>query len=149
MALGLQPDDEVIVPAFTYVATAEVIALLRLKPIMVDVDPKTFNITPKIVEKALTPRTKAIVPVHLFGQSAEMEPLMSLGNKYGLHIIEDFAHHPTAVQQTIEAIQNRYKSRKIFSVFEPRSATSRRKVFQKDYLKAFSKAQETVGDSGL
>jgi dTDP-4-amino-4,6-dideoxygalactose transaminase len=91
MALGLQPDDEVIVPAFTYVATAEVIALLRLKPIMVDVDPKTFNITPKIVEKAITPRTKAIVPVHLFGQSADMEGIMEVANRHNLFVIEDNA----------------------------------------------------------
>ena len=91
MALGLQPDDEVIVPAFTYVATAEVIALLRLKPIMVDVDPKTFNITAKIVEKAITPRTKAIVPVHLFGQSADMEGIMAIAGKHNLFVIEDNA----------------------------------------------------------
>jgi UDP-2-acetamido-2-deoxy-ribo-hexuluronate aminotransferase len=91
MALGLQPDDEVIVPAFTYVATAEVIALLRLKPIMVDVDPKTFNITPKIIEKAITPRTKAVVPVHLFGQSADMEGIMEVANRHNLFVIEDNA----------------------------------------------------------
>jgi UDP-2-acetamido-2-deoxy-ribo-hexuluronate aminotransferase len=91
MALGLQPDDEVIVPAFTYVATAEVIALLNLKPIMVDVDPKTFNITPKIVEKAITSRTKAIVPVHLFGQSADMEGIMAVAAKHNLFVIEDNA----------------------------------------------------------
>ena len=91
MALRLQPDDEVIVPAFTYVATAEVIALLRLKPIMVDVDPKTFNITAKIVEKAITPRTKAIVPVHLFGQSADMEGIMAIAGKHNLFVIEDNA----------------------------------------------------------
>jgi UDP-2-acetamido-2-deoxy-ribo-hexuluronate aminotransferase len=91
MALGLQPDDEVIVPAFTYVATAEVIALLHLKPIMVDVDPKTFNITPKIVEKAITLRTKAIVPVHLFGQSADMEGIMEVANRHNLFVIEDNA----------------------------------------------------------
>jgi UDP-2-acetamido-2-deoxy-ribo-hexuluronate aminotransferase len=91
MALGLQPDDEVIVPAFTYVATAEVIALLRLKPIMVDVDAKTFNITAKIVEKAITPRTKAIVPVHLFGQSADMEGIMEVANRHNLFVIEDNA----------------------------------------------------------
>jgi UDP-2-acetamido-2-deoxy-ribo-hexuluronate aminotransferase len=91
MALGLQPDDEVIVPAFTYVATAEVIALLRLKPVMVDVDPKTFNITAKIVEKAITPRTKAIVPVHLFGQSADMEGIMDVAERHNLFVIEDNA----------------------------------------------------------
>ncbi|MBL7816377.1 MAG: DegT/DnrJ/EryC1/StrS family aminotransferase [Saprospiraceae bacterium] len=91
MALALQVDDEVIVPAFTYVATAEVIALLKLKPIMVDVDPKTFNITAEIIEKAITPRTKAIVPVHLFGQSCDMEAIMAVAEKHNLYVIEDNA----------------------------------------------------------
>ncbi len=91
MALGLKPGDEVIVPAFTYVATAEVIALLGLVPVMVDVDPKTFMITPKIAEKAISPRTKAIVPVHLFGQCADMEGLMELAEKHKIFVIEDNA----------------------------------------------------------
>ena len=91
MALGLQPDDEVIVPAFTYVATAEVIALLQLAPIMVDVDPKTFNITAEIVENAITPRTKAIVPVHLFGQSCDMEGIMEVAKRNNLFVVEDNA----------------------------------------------------------
>ena len=73
MGLDLQPGDEVIVPAFTYVATAEVIALLGLKPIMVDVDPDTFNTTAELIEPVISSKTKAIVPVHLFGQSADME----------------------------------------------------------------------------
>ena len=91
MALNLQPGDEVIVPSFTYVATAEVIALLRLKPIMVDVDPDSFLITPEIIEKALTPKTKLVVPVHLFGQSADMEAIMKLADKHGFFVIEDNA----------------------------------------------------------
>ena len=91
MALGLQPGDEVIVPAFTYVATAEVIALLKLKPVMVDVDPDTFNVTAEIIEKAITPKTKAIVPVHLFGQSADMENIMAVAKKHGIPVIEDNA----------------------------------------------------------
>lgn len=91
MALDLDPGDEVIVPAFTYVATAEVIALLGYKPVMVDVDPATFNITPEIVEAAITPRTKAIVPVHLFGQSCDMGPITELAKKQGLWVIEDNA----------------------------------------------------------
>lgn len=91
MALGLQPGDEVIVPAFTYVATAEVIGLLGLVPVMTDVDPETFNITAAQVEAAITPRTKAIVPVHLFGQSADMEPIMAIAEKHGLFVIEDNA----------------------------------------------------------
>ena len=91
MALGLQPGDEVIVPAFTYVATAEVIGLLGLTPVMTDVDPETFNITPELIEKAITPKTKAIVPVHLFGQCADMEGIMNLARKHNLYIIEDNA----------------------------------------------------------
>ncbi len=91
MALGLRPGDEVIVPAFTYVATAEVIALLGLKPVMVDVDPDTFNVPAQLVEAAVTPRTKAIVPVHLFGQSAEMEAIMEVARRHNLYVIEDNA----------------------------------------------------------
>ena len=91
MALDLKEGDEVIVPSFTYVATAEVIALLKLKPVMVEVDEKTFNITTEIIEKAITPQTKAIVPVHLFGQSCDMSPIMELTEKYNLYVIEDNA----------------------------------------------------------
>lgn len=91
MALGLKPGDEVIVPAFTYVATAEVIGLLGLTPVMTDVDPDTFNIRADHVEAAITPRTKAIVPVHLFGQSADLELIMALAQKHNLFVIEDNA----------------------------------------------------------
>lgn len=91
MAVDLQPGDEVIVPAFTYVATAEVIALLRLRPVMVDVDPDTFNITAEIIEAAITPKTKAVVPVNLFGQSCDMEPIMAVAKKHNLWVIEDNA----------------------------------------------------------
>jgi UDP-2-acetamido-2-deoxy-ribo-hexuluronate aminotransferase len=91
MALNLKRGDEVIVPSFTYVATAEVMALLDLTPVMVDVDPNTFNITVDIIEKAITTRTKAIVPVHLFGQSADMESIMALAQKHNLYVIEDNA----------------------------------------------------------
>lgn len=91
MALGLAPGDEVIVPAFTYVASAEVIALLRLTPVMVDVDPRTFNIRAEDVAQAITPRTKAIIPVHLYGQSCDMEPIIALARTHGLHIVEDNA----------------------------------------------------------
>lgn len=91
MALGLQPGDEVIVPAFTYVATAEVIGLLKLKPIMTEVDPNTFMITPEEIERVVTPRCKAIVPVHLFGQCAPMEEILALAKKYNLYVIEDTA----------------------------------------------------------
>ena len=91
MALELQPGDEVICPAFTYVATAEVIGLLGLTPIMVDVDPKSFNLAASEVEKAITLKTKAIVPVHLYGQSCDMEPIMILAQKHNLFVIEDNA----------------------------------------------------------
>jgi UDP-2-acetamido-2-deoxy-ribo-hexuluronate aminotransferase len=91
MALNLMPDDEVIVPGFTYVATAEVIALLGLKPIIVDVDADNFNINLQEIEKYITPKTKAIIPVHLFGQSTDMEGIMVLAKKYNLYVIEDSA----------------------------------------------------------
>lgn len=91
MALDLEQGDEVIVPSFTYVATAEVIALLKLTPVMVDVDPNTFNVTPEIVEAAITPNTRAIVPVHLFGQSCDMEGIIEIAKKHDLKIVEDNA----------------------------------------------------------
>ena len=89
MALGLKPGDEVITTTFTFVATAEVIALLGLTPVLVDVLDDTYNIDPKAIEKAITPKTKAIVPVHLFGQCADMEAIMDIANKHKLFVIED------------------------------------------------------------
>jgi dTDP-4-amino-4,6-dideoxygalactose transaminase len=89
MALGLQPGDEVITASFTFIATAEVIALLRLTPVLVDVDPGTFNIDPLAIEKAITPRTKAVVPVHLFGQCAPMEEILGIARRHNLLVIED------------------------------------------------------------
>jgi len=91
MALELKPGDEVIVPAFTYVATAEVIALLGLIPIMVDVDPDTYNLTAEIFEKAISSKTKAVVPVHLFGQTADMDSLLKVAKKYNIFVVEDNA----------------------------------------------------------
>lgn len=91
MALNLQPGDEVIVPTFTYVATVEVIALLGLKPVFIDVDPDTFNLDINTLEKIVTSKTKAIVPVHLYGQCANMEPIMEVADKYSLSVIEDTA----------------------------------------------------------
>lgn len=91
MALGLQPGDEVITPSFTYIATTEVVALLRLKPVFVEVDPKTFCISPEAVKKAITPKTKAIVPVHLYGHAAPMEEIMQIAQEYNLFVIEDNA----------------------------------------------------------
>lgn len=89
MALDLKPGDEVITTTFTFIATAEVIALLQLTPVLVDVDPLTFNIDITAIEKAITPKTKAIIPVHLFGQCADMEALMTLADKHHLYVIED------------------------------------------------------------
>ncbi|HWB64929.1 MAG TPA: DegT/DnrJ/EryC1/StrS family aminotransferase [Chitinophagales bacterium] len=91
MALGYQPGDEVITASFTYIATAEVIALLRLKPVLVEVNKDTFTIDPAAIEAAITPKTRAIVPVHLFGQAADMEAIMKIAAKYNLDVIEDNA----------------------------------------------------------
>ncbi len=91
MALGLKAGDEVITPSFTYIATVEVAALLGIKPIFVEVDPKTFCIDPVIIEKAITPKTKAIVPVHLYGHAADMETIMAIAQKHNLFVIEDNA----------------------------------------------------------
>ncbi len=91
MALGLQPGDEVITASFTYVATAEVIGLLGLVPVLVDVDPDTYNIDVKAVEANITSKTKAIVPVHLFGQCSDMESILKLAEKHKLFVIEDVA----------------------------------------------------------
>jgi dTDP-4-amino-4,6-dideoxygalactose transaminase len=89
MGLGLKPGDEVITTSFTFIATAEVIALLGLSPVLVDVDADTFNIDPVAIRKAITPKTKAIVPVHLFGQSADMEEIMNIATEHNLYVIED------------------------------------------------------------
>lgn len=89
MALGLQPGDEVITPTFTFIATAEVVALLGLVPVVVDVDYDTFNISIDSLIKAISPKTKAIVPVHLFGQNAEMEKILEIANAHNLFVVED------------------------------------------------------------
>ena len=91
MALGLQPGDEVITTPFTFIATVEVLALLGLKPVFVDVKPGTFNLDVEEVEKAITPKTKAILPVHLFGQCAYLEPMLKMAEKHNLFLVEDAA----------------------------------------------------------
>lgn len=91
MALGLKPGDEVITPSFTYIATVEAAALLQVKPIFIEVDKSTFCIDPESLEKAITPKTKAIIPVHLYGHAAEMEKIMAIAKKYNLFVIEDNA----------------------------------------------------------
>ena len=108
MALGLQRGDEVITPTFTFIATAEVVALLGLTPVVVDVDWETMNMDVEAVRRAITPRTKAIVPVHLFGQCANMEALMALAKEHQLYVIEDAcqaigAHYTFANGQTKQA----------------------------------------------
>ncbi len=91
MGLNLKPGDEVITADFTFAATVEVIALLQLTPVLVDVDPDTFNIDVEAIKKAITPKTKAIVPVHLFGQCADMESIMEIAKTHNLYVIEDNA----------------------------------------------------------
>jgi len=91
MALGLKPGDEVITPSYTYIATTEVMALLGLQPVFVDVDPDTFCINFNQIEEAITPKTKAIVPVHLYGQSAPMNEIMAIAKKHNLFVVEDNA----------------------------------------------------------
>ena len=91
MALDLQPGDEVITTAFTFIATGEVAALLKATPVFADIDPRTFNIDPAKIEELITPKTKAIVPVHLFGQPADMDPIMEIAERHGIPVIEDNA----------------------------------------------------------
>lgn len=91
MSLGLKPGDEVITTNFTFIATVEVVALLGLKLVLTDPDPDNFNISTEEIRKAITPRTKAIVPVHLFGQCADMEKILELARKHNLYVIEDVA----------------------------------------------------------
>jgi dTDP-4-amino-4,6-dideoxygalactose transaminase len=91
MALELQPGDEVITPSFTYIATTEVVALLRLTPVFVDVDPRTFCMDPASLEAAITPRTKAIVPVHLYGHAAPLDEIMAIAKRHNLYVVEDNA----------------------------------------------------------
>lgn len=91
MALGIGPGDEVITPGFTYIATAETVALLRAKPVYVDVDPRTYNLDPALLDAAITPRTKAIIPVSLYGQCADFDAINAIAAKRGIAVIEDAA----------------------------------------------------------
>ncbi|HET8754310.1 MAG TPA: DegT/DnrJ/EryC1/StrS family aminotransferase, partial [Salinimicrobium sp.] len=91
MGLGLKPGDEIITADFTFAATVEVIALLQLTPVLVDVEPDSFNIDPKAIKKAITSKTKAIVPVHLFGQVANMDAILEIAKEHNLYVIEDNA----------------------------------------------------------
>lgn len=91
MALGIGPGDEVITPGFTYIATAETVALLGAKPVYVDIDPRTYNLDPALLEAAITPRTKAIIPVSLYGQCADFDAINAIAAKHGIPVIEDAA----------------------------------------------------------
>lgn len=102
MAIGIEPDDEVILPTYSFFATAGVVARLNAKPVFVDSDPVTFNIDPAKIEEKITQKTKAIIPVHLYGQSADMQPIMEIAEKHDLYVIEDGA----------QAISSQYKDGK-------------------------------------
>lgn len=104
MGLGLQPGDEVITTSFTFIATVEVIALLRLTPVLVDVHPDTFNIDPAAIRRAITPKTRAIVPVHLFGQCADMDEIMAIAREHNLFVIEDACQSIGAVYHSRNGI---------------------------------------------
>ena len=91
MALGIGPGDEVITPGFTYIATAETVALLCAKPVYVDIDPRTYNLDPKLLEAAITPRTRAIIPVSLYGQCADFDAINAIAARHGIPVIEDAA----------------------------------------------------------
>lgn len=103
MALGLGAGDEIITPAFTFVATAEAAAVIGAVPVFAEIDPQTFNMDPAKIEALITPRTRAIVPVHLFGQPADLDPIMEIANRYGLYVVEDCA----------QAVGARYKGRRV------------------------------------
>ena len=107
MALGLERGDEVITASFTFVATVEVVALLGITPVFADVLPGTFNLDPSDIEGKITPRTKAIIPVHLFGQTADMDAIMAIAEKHGLYVIEDNAQAIGAVHTSKDGIQRR------------------------------------------
>lgn len=102
MTLGIEPGDEIIAPAFTFVATTGAIARVGATPVFVDIDPKTFNIDPAKIEEKITPKTRAIIPVHLFGQVADMKPIMAIAKKHNLAVVEDCAQSIGASQDGVK-----------------------------------------------
>ena len=106
MALDIGPGDEVITTPFTFVATAETIAILGAKPVYVDIDEKTFNINPDLIEQVITPKTKAIIPVHLYGQTVDMDPIVEIAREHRFAVIEDAA----------QAVGEQYKGEKACSL---------------------------------
>jgi dTDP-4-amino-4,6-dideoxygalactose transaminase len=134
MALGIGPGDEIITTPFTFVATTETIVLLGAKPVYVDIDPRTFNIDPARIEQALTARTKAIMPVHLYGQPAEMGPIMEIARRHNVRVIEDAA----------QALGASYKGKKIGSFGDVGCIS----FFPSKNLGAFGDAGMVVTDDG-
>ena len=132
MALGVGPGDEVVTTPFTFVATTETIALLGAKPVYADIDPATFNIDPALVEKAITSKTKAMIPVHLYGQSADMDPIMKISGKHGIPVIEDAA----------QAMGAEYKGKKVGGI----GAIGAISFFPSKNLGAFGDAGMVVTD---
>jgi len=160
MALDLKPGDEIILPVFTYVATAEVIALLGLNPVMVDVDPDTFCIDVNLIEAKITSKTKAIVPVHLFGQCANMNEVIHIANKHNLFVIEDTAQAIGAVYRSesreardekesrVQNLESRQEIGEADGLLDDQGLTSRFLSLDSKSSSLDSQSAGTIGDIG-